>query len=165
MTTTEDKTDNIPGGARAPDWSSGVELRAGDMFIGVYQPSPETDGYWRGVEKGRFLLKFCPACETWHHPRRIMCHGCQSVELTWKQASGEGSVYSFSEVHRAPDVFAAATPYVVGVARLREGVHLFTRFIASDNDKMVVDAPVRVDFRVLEGGVLLPVFVVDEGGQ
>ena len=40
-------------------------------------------------------------------------------------------------------------------------MHLFARLIP-DGGPVGIDAPVRVDFRVLELGHLLPVFVVGE---
>jgi uncharacterized OB-fold protein len=141
------------------DWSRGVPLMAGPYFLGLYQPSPETKDFWNGVAQHELRLKWCPHCEKAHHPKRIVCTFCGNTELGTRRATGRGTVYSFSEVHRAAiPVFAAATPYIVGVVRLAEGVHLFTRLIASG--PIAIDAPVTVDFRVLELGQLLPVFVV-----
>ena len=77
-----------------------------------------------------------------------------------KVACGRGRVYSFSEIHRAPaPVFASSVPYTVGVVALEEGVHLLSRLIAAPGP-IEIDAPVQVDFRVLEQGFLLPVFMV-----
>jgi len=144
---------------RQIDWSRGVPLMAGPYFLGLYQPSPETKDYWDGVAGRKLLLKWCPECKKAHHPRRIVCTFCSNCDLGSVQASGRGTVYSFSEVHRAAiDVFAKSTPYIVGVVRLDEGVHLFTRLIPSG--PVAIGAPVTVDFRVLELGQLLPVFVV-----
>ncbi|GGJ05499.1 Zn-ribbon domain-containing OB-fold protein [Neoroseomonas lacus] len=142
------------------DWSRGVPLRAGDWFIGLYQPSPETVGFWDAVQHGELVLKYCPACDKCFHPKRIVCTDCGSADLAWRTASGRGHVYSYSEVHRAPSGdFAGSTPYTVGIVALEEGVHLFTRLIA-EPEPIAIDAPVTVDFRVLELGQLLPVFVV-----
>ena len=146
--------------AAIADWSRGVPLKAADWFIGLYQPSPETAGYWAGVTRRELLLKYSPTAKRWYHPKRIVCTETGSADLEWRRASGRGTVYSFSEVHRAPGpVFASAVPYTVGLVRLEEGVHLFTRFIA-DPGPITIGAPARVDFQVLEGGVLLPVFRV-----
>jgi uncharacterized OB-fold protein len=143
------------------DWSRGVPLMAGPYFLGLYQPSPETKDYWDGVAQGELRLKWCEPCKRAHHPKRIVCTFCGNTELFNKPASGRGIVYSFSEVYRAAlDAFAKATPYIVGVVRLEEGVHLFTRLIPSA--PVAIGAPVMVDFRVLELGQLLPVFVVGE---
>jgi uncharacterized protein len=142
------------------DWSSGVPLMAGPYFLGLYQPSPETKDFWDGVAQRELRLKWCPHCERTHHPKRIVCTFCGNTELASKRAAGRGTVYSFSEVHRAAvAAFAVATPYTVGVVKLQEGVHLFTRLIPSGGP-IAIDDPVEVDFRVLEMGQLLPVFVV-----
>ena len=147
---------------KAMDWSRGVVLRAGDKSLGLYQPSPETTGYWQGVDRHELLLKECRDCAALHHPRRIVCSECQSTNLAWKRASGEGVVYTFSEVHRTAGAFGVSVPYVVGIVRLAEGVHLFSRIIPTATRKVAIDVPDSVDFRELEEGYLLPVFVVRE---
>lgn len=148
------------------DWSKGLPLTAGPWMLGIYQPSPETVEYWEGVKRGELLVKNCQACGALHHPRRIICSGCRSADLGWQRASGNGSVYSFSVIHRAivPEL-KPSVPYAVGIVRLEEGVHLFTRFITSDVSMINVGDRVTVDFRTLELGHYLPVFVVEEGAQ
>ncbi len=144
----------------APDWSQGVPLTAGANVIGLYQPSPETAVYWAGIERRELRLKWCVACNCVFHPKRIVCTNCGSDALSWKVASGRGRVYSLSEIHRAPaPEFAGSVPYTVGVVALEEGVHLLARLIAAPGP-IEIDAPVEVEFRVLEQGFLLPVFMV-----
>ncbi len=146
--------------ATPADWANGLHLTAGPYFLGLYQPSPETKDFWAGVELRELLLKFCAESGNWLHPKRIVCPDCGSDKLEMRRASGRGKVYSFSEVHRAASpAFAKSAPYVIGVVRLEEGVHLFTRIIPG-SAPVKIDAPVQVDFRVLELGQLLPVFVV-----
>lgn len=143
------------------DWSRGVPLMAGDWFIGLYQPSPETSGYWEAVARRELVLKYSPAAARWYHPKRIVCTEIGSAALEWRRASGRGTVYSFSEVHRAPSpAFASSVPYTVGLVALEEGVHLFTRFI-TDGAPIAIGAPARVEFQVLGEGTLLPVFRVE----
>jgi uncharacterized protein len=145
----------------AIDWSRGVPLMAGPYFLGLYQPSPETRDFWEGVARREILLKWCPHCEMAMHPKRIVCTTCGSSELGSRRASGRATIYSFSVVHRAPSAaFAAALPYAVGVVRLEEGVHLFTRLFPPTG-VLAIDAPVRADFRILELGNLLPVFTME----
>ena len=142
------------------DWAEGLPLTAGPYFVGLYQPSPETAFYWEGVRAGELRLRWCPACAKSLHPKRIVCTDCGASDLEWRRAGGGGEVYSFSEVHRvaAPE-FAASTPYTVGVVKLEEGVCLFTRFIAGSG-AVRIGAAARVDFRTLEQGQMLPVFIV-----
>lgn len=147
-----------------PDWSGGQKVFAGDMFLGLYQPSPETAGFWEGVKRRELLFKWCGDCARAWHPRRIVCPQCSSLELGWKAASGKGKVYSYSEVHRAPTPeFAKGAPYTVGLVETVEGVHFFCRIVGEGGASIAVDAPAALDFRVLENGHLLPVFVVGGG--
>jgi len=142
------------------DWSKGIPLMAGSYFVGLYQPSPETVGFWQGVSDDELHIKHCAACDKVWHPKRIVCTDCGSTDLGWRQAAGTGEVYSFSEVHRAPTpAFASSVPYALGLVRLDEGVHLFTRFVGG---AVTIDTPVTVDFQVLELGNLMPVFKVVE---
>lgn len=142
------------------DWAGGMALMAGPYFVGLYQPSPETAGFWEGVRADELRLKNCQRCARLFHPKRIVCTDCGSAELSWKPASGRGEVYSFSEIHRAPaPEFAAAVPYTVGVVALAEDVRLFTRFVAKPGP-IAIGAPARVDFRILEQGQRMPVFLV-----
>ena len=150
---------NVPADAPVPDWSGGLPLRAGDMFLGLYQPSPETTEFWAGVKRRELLLKRC-ACGQLHHPRRISCPECGATSLHWVPAAGQGEVYTFSDVYRAPGVFAAAVPFTVGIIRLTEGVHVFSRIISEPGTgDVAIGQAVTLDFRVLEQGHLLPVFV------
>lgn len=150
------------------DWANGLPLRAGENFLGLYQPSPETADFWKGVERHELLIKTCRSCGRLHHPRRILCSACGESGMDWKSACGRGKVYSFSEIHRTTGIFSPSTPYVVGIVELEEGVHIFTRFLPvegapdKDNSSIRIGSAVAVEFKVLEQGMLLPVFRVKE---
>lgn len=142
------------------DWSGGLQLTAGPYFLGLYQPSPETRGFWEGVKRRELLLKCCGHCNIAYHPKRIVCTQCGDNSLNWKQSSGRGKVFSFSEVHHVADpAFKSSVPYTVGLIRLDEGVHLMSRLIAEPGP-ICIDESASVDFRVLELGHLLPVFLI-----
>lgn len=161
--------ESATGAAR--NWSEGAAVHAGDRFLGLYEPSPETDGYWRGVQREELLLKYCEKCPQFLHPRRIGCPDCRNLALTWRRAEGTAEIYSYSNVHRAPTVdLQGSTPYTVGLVRLSEGVHLFSRLYASDawapfDDTDYIGKQAFVAFKALEDGEVLPVFVVTESNE
>jgi uncharacterized protein len=151
---------NQPEADAGFSWAEGRKVFAGDMFLGLYQPSPETVGFWEGIERRELLFRWCAECERHYHPRRIVCPQCASTKLAWKPASGTGKVYSYSEVHRAPTPdFQKGAPYSVGLVETAEGVHFFCRIVAEDGCKVAVDAPAALDFR------MLPVFVIRGGAR
>jgi len=143
------------------NWADGFGLTAGPRTLGVSEASPETREYWEALDQSRLLVKRCTACATHHHPRRIVCPTCGTTRLEWVEAGGTGRVYSFSVIMRAPrPEMEASVPYAVGIVRLDEGVHMFTRLFAEAGAELRVDAPARLEFRTLELGELLPVWVV-----
>ncbi len=150
---------------QAPDWAAGLPLRAGEMFLGLYQPSPETAGFWTGVARGELLVKQCSACLRHHHPRRMHCPDCGEAGLRWQRAVGTVRIYSFSEVYAATGVFRQSGPYTVGIVGLDEGPHLFGRIDATQQIPIAIDGRVRTEFRMLEQGYLLPVFITVAEGE
>lgn len=143
------------------DWAKGLPFMAGPYFVGLYQPSPETVGFWDGVSNDELRIKRCRSCNHLWHPKRIVCTDCGSDDLHWVRSEGKGEIYSFSEVHRAPTpAFATSVPYNLGLVRLDEGVHLFTRFFLEPGAQIAIGSRVVVDFRVLELGQRMPVFIV-----
>ena len=141
------------------NWADGFPMTAGPRTIGVSEASPETKEFWDAVGEDRLLLKQC-RCKTFLHPRRIACPFCGSLELKWVESKGEGEVYSCSEIHRAaqPEM-EKAVPYTVGIVKLAEGVHLFGRLFG-EGAPVQIGAPVRMEFRTLELGDRLPIWIV-----
>jgi uncharacterized protein len=142
------------------DWSEGLPFMIGPYEVGLTETSPETAGYWEGVAAGELRIKRCANCGRHLHPRRIFCPQCSSHDLQWLKASGEGVVYTFSTVHRAPSAEFEA-PYTNGIVELAEGVHLFGRLIGKDHAQIAIGDAVTVEFGpVRPGGDRLPLYRV-----
>ncbi len=122
-------------------------------------PDPLTEPYWHAAAAGKLVLPRCDACGRSHFYPRPACPHCGSERIAWAQASGRGTVYSFSVVHRAPSAaFADAVPYVVAVVATEEGPHLLSRIVEIEPAQVRIGLKVQVRFDELEDGVALPVF-------
>jgi uncharacterized OB-fold protein len=77
--------------------------------------------------------------------------------VDWKQASGRGSIHSFSVVHRKD------ASYVIAYVTLEEGVTVFTNIVDSDAAAVAIGAPVEVVFEPSRTGQKVPVFRVLAG--
>ena len=88
-------------------------------------PDLETAPYWEGTGSGRLLIKHCDACGRDFFYPRSHCPRCWSSSTSWKEASGDGVVYTFTIV-RQNDLppFKERLPYVVAIVELDEGVRL-----------------------------------------
>jgi uncharacterized OB-fold protein len=130
--------------------------------MSVSRPLPNPDAltrpYWAGAKLRRLMLPRCDDCNQWHFYPRSVCPHCGSTKIAWHQASGEGAVYSFTEVHRSPSpAFESIVPYVVAIVALKEGPHLMSAIVGAGASNVQIDAPVTVDF-IEDGDTTLPVF-------
>jgi len=74
-------------------------------------------------------------------PRHV-CPHCWSDDLQWIEASGKGTVHSYSIIRRASDPrFADLVPYVVALVDLEEGPRMMAN-VLGDNalDTKIGDA-------------------------
>ncbi|WP_171114662.1 MULTISPECIES: OB-fold domain-containing protein [Streptomyces] len=123
---------------------------------------PEADAftrtYWDAAAHGRLLVRRCWACGRAHHYPREFCPYCWSEDVTWEEASGRATLYTWSVVHRNDlPPFGERTPYVAAVVDLAEGPRMMTEIVGygdyGDESELRAGAALEVDFR--EG---VPVF-------
>ena len=112
----------------------------------------ETQAYWDATAKGKLLVRHCTACGEKHHYPRSICPFCFSDKTEWTEASGKGTLYSFSVMRRA------AEPYVMAYVTLAEGPTMMTNIVDCDFDALKVGQAVKVVFVPSEGGAPVPMF-------
>lgn len=117
--------------------------------------NPETGHFWREAGEGRLVVKRCTACGEHHWYPRSHCPHCGSAGTEWVEASGSGTIYSFTVLRRGGGQVPA---YVT----LDEGISLFTNIVDCDPDRLSIGQRVSVRFRTDENGVALPVFRPEE---
>lgn len=113
---------------------------------------PEAQPYWDAASEGRLLVKRCQDCGEHHHYPRAACPFCHSERTEWREASGRGTIYSYSVMRRAP------VPYVIAYVTLAEGATMMTHIVDCDPDQVRIGQTVKVSFRPSQGGPPLPVF-------
>lgn len=121
--------------------------------------APWARPFWEAARENRLVLQRCEDCHKVIHYPRMACPHCFSDRLGWQQASGRGTIYSYTVVQaNAPSAFAADVPYVVAVIRLEEGVQMLSNIVDCDFDKLACDQPVEVVFERLDDEFTLPKF-------
>ncbi|MGW7385953.1 Zn-ribbon domain-containing OB-fold protein [Streptomyces sp. NPDC054794] len=95
---------------------------------------PEADAftgtYWQAAAEERLLIRRCAACARAHHYPREFCPHCWSEDVTWEQATGRATLYTWSVVHRNDlPPFNDRTPYTAAVVDLAEGPRLMTQLL------------------------------------
>lgn len=104
--------------------------------------SPLAAEFRQAVQAGDFLLRHCRACGENHYYPRPHCPFCGSRDTEWLEASGEGTIYSFTIM---PGAKRATAPAVID---LKEGVRMNSVILDADVHKLRIGDPVTVQFEV-----------------
>ena len=116
------------------------------------EPNPETKPYWDAAAEETLLVRRCASCGRAHHYPRALCPFCFSDKTEWQKASGNGTVYSFSVMQRAP------VPYTIAYVTLEEGPTMMTNIVDCNVETIRVGMKVKAVFKPTEGGPPLPMF-------
>ncbi len=115
--------------------------------------------FWEAAKERRLVIQRCKECGKHIFYPRIACPHCFSDNVEWVDASGKGTVYSYTVVEsNAPSAFINDIPYVVAVVRLAEGVQMLTNIVGCHPEEVRCDMPVEVTFERLDNEFTLPKF-------
>ncbi|MDP1818989.1 MAG: Zn-ribbon domain-containing OB-fold protein [Acidimicrobiales bacterium] len=106
----------------------------------------ETRPFWDATAEGRLILPRCNACSTVIWYPRLFCPSCASDDVSWVDAAGTGTVYSFTVVRKGQGPFAPAAPYVLAYVELDEGPRVMTNIVGCRPDDVTVGQRVVVTF-------------------
>ncbi len=116
------------------------------------QPNPETKAFWDACAQGRLMIGKCRACGETHYYPRAICPNCLSEETELQPASGQGVIYTYSVMRRAP------VPYAIAYVTLAEGPTMMTNIVDCDLNAIRIGQRVRLVFKPSEGGPPVPMF-------
>ena len=121
-------------------------------FAGAIDSNPETKPFFEGCAAGVLKVPHCAGCGKAHWYPRGVCPHCMSQNLSWRDASGQGTIYSFSVMKRAE------VPYCIAYVTLAEGPTMLTNIVECDLDTVRIGQKVALRFVPTEGGPPLPFF-------
>jgi len=125
-------------------------------FDGFINPEPiaqpESAEFWDALGKGRFLIKHCSECDRAHWYPRARCPFCFSDTTEWREASGNGEIYSYSVMRKAKN------PYILAYVTLDEGPTMMTDIVGADPDRLTTGTRVRMKIGTTAEGTSVPLF-------
>jgi hypothetical protein len=107
--------------------------------------------------EGKLGIQQCARCKTLRHPPRPMCGECHSLEWKAAEASGRGTVCSFT-VLRHPQFPGYQYPLIIVLVDLEEGTRLTSQLVDCDPDEVTFGMPVAMRIHEDADGFRLPVF-------
>jgi uncharacterized OB-fold protein len=121
-------------------------------------PTPISQPFWDAAKQHRLTLQRCANGHVFYYARSH-CPKCLSNELTWFDASGAGTIYSYTVARRptSPE-FEQDVPYIIGVIELAEGPRMTSLVVEADPDAVKIGTPVQVVFDDVSDAIALPYF-------
>jgi uncharacterized OB-fold protein len=111
----------------------------------------ESEPFFAAAREGRFLIRRCAACERAHWYPRPACPFCFG-ETRWEEASGRGTIYSYSIMRRVQP------PYAIAYVTLAEGPTMLTNLVGCDFDRVAIGQSVEHVFTPSATGIPVPCF-------
>ncbi len=108
--------------------------------------TPETKPFWDGTAESKLVLPHCNACGFVIWYPRGFCPECFATDVRWEEASGRGTIYSFSITRKGRGEFREAGTYVLAYVELEEGPRVLTNIVDCDPDSLSVGQAVWVVF-------------------
>lgn len=122
-------------------------------------PDEHSAPFFEATLRGELLLQHCDDCGRWMWPVRFRCIDCLGGSVSWRPASGRGTVYTFTIVHQIfHPGFASEVPYNVAVIDLDEGVRCYSRVVDVPNDELRIGQRVEALFERISAEFALPTF-------
>ncbi|SDS47077.1 Zn-ribbon domain-containing OB-fold protein [Bradyrhizobium canariense] len=103
-----------------------------------------TAPFWGALAKGVLTSTRCEDCGHVTFPPKPMCPNCWSSRIQWKNLQATGTLYSWTRVHAAPEVFAKESPYALGIVDLVERIRLACRLVPRDGVDFQPGIPVEI---------------------
>lgn len=123
------------------------------------RPTIDSAPFWAGLKAHRMVLQKCADCGRVRHYPRPVCDSCFSMKVAWTEASGRGTVYSWTETHHPFHAgFRGETPYILVTVDLDEGVRMQSRLIDASMADLRIGLPVEVVYVDATDEVTLPLF-------
>lgn len=102
-------------------------------------------------------IQRCQGCQTLRHPPRPMCGDCHSLEWDTVEASGKGSICSYT-VLRHPQFPGYEYPLVIVLVDLEEGTRVTSQLVGCEPEDVDFGLQVEMLIQRDPDGFKLPVF-------
>jgi hypothetical protein len=118
---------------------------------------PDNPWWWEQVGNGKLPIQRCAGCGNLRHPPRPMCDACRSMQWDFIEASGRGTLHSFTVIHH-PQFPGYEYPIVIALVELEEGKRMLSQLVDCQREAVRIGMPLVARIHQDPDGVKLRVF-------
>lgn len=101
--------------------------------------------FFNALADGKLLGTKCKKCGEVFFPPQKDCPKCMNSEVEWIELSKEGTLLTFTQINVKPYSFAHYDDYIVGIARLPEGVNVTAWIREKDPSKLKIGMKLKLE--------------------
>jgi uncharacterized OB-fold protein len=91
------------------------------------------------------IIRRCSQCGNTYLDDVDICPACPGISKTVQEMIlGNGTIYTFSRVHVAPEQFKSIVPYYIAIVQMDGGPRCLGRLLTQEGDHVRIDAPVEL---------------------
>ena len=118
----------------------------------------DTRPFWDAAKNGKLLIQYCKDTgKPQFFPRPVsLANGKRNLE--WREASGRGTVYSYTNTFSAWPGHEDRVPYICALVELEEGVRILCNLLNVKAADVKIGMPVRLCWEKLSEDINYPAF-------
>jgi uncharacterized protein len=118
----------------------------------------DTAQFWDGARDGKLMLQYCLVSERYQYFPRPVSVFTGRKTLEWREASGTGTLYSWTVTRSPWPGNEARVPYICAYVDLDEGVRFLCNLVDCDEESLKIGMRMVVSWDRLTAELSFPDF-------
>jgi uncharacterized OB-fold protein len=103
--------------------------------------------FWDSLKDHQVKVQKCDSCGAFRYVPKEICNQCLSTEATWTPISGNGEIYTYTVVRRAPTpAYQEDAPYAIVHVAMDEGFRMVGTLKNADPEAVAIGQKVKVAY-------------------
>jgi hypothetical protein len=121
-------------------------------------PVLKTRLFWDGLKEGKVYATKCRKCGKVYYPPQGDCAPCLSSDMEWMELRRDVVLETYTHALQRPAGFDQYEPYIIAIARTREGVRVMGWLEGTKPEEVKVGMKLEMSTRKLPDGFLVITF-------
>ena len=119
--------------------------------------SDDNAWWWEQAAQDKLVIQRCAECAKLRHPPRPMCDSCRSLEWDFVEATGCGTLASFTVLHH-PQIPGYEYPLTIALVDLEEGTRILSQLVSCEREAISIGMELEALIHEDDDGFKLLVF-------